>query len=257
MEAHSKFIAQILCIVVIFSLEHIWPFFDQKRARITHATRNLSLAAINGILGILFFSALMVALMQWSAEHEFGLLYWFSLTGISRFIVAFLLFDLWMYAWHVLNHVVPFFWRFHKVHHSETKMDVTTGLRFHPVEITLSFFTRFFILALLGLRFQELLLYETALQLVILFHHSNVALPERFDKVLRLVIVSPNMHRVHHSEIQAETDSNFSSIFSFWDRLFKTFCFRSDIENIRYGLKEIRSEKSQTVLGMLRTPWRF
>jgi sterol desaturase/sphingolipid hydroxylase (fatty acid hydroxylase superfamily) len=161
-----------------------------------------------------------------------------------------------MYLWHRANHAIPFLWRFHRMHHSDPAVDVTTALRFHVGEITLSSTLRLAVIPLLGLRLGEVILYETLLLPVIAFHHSNVALPEKWDRRLRAVIVSPNMHRVHHSDWQPETDSNFSSIFSWWDRLGRSFRLRPDIRALRYGLRDFDGQEWQNLWGLLRTPLR-
>lgn len=154
----------------------------------------------------------------------------------------------------VLNHVIPFFWRFHSVHHSDNKMDVTTAGRFHFGEIFFSGIFRIIIIGLFGIYFWELVLYEIVMFSVVQFHHANVGLSEKWDRILRVLIVTPNMHRVHHSRRQPETDSNYSSLFSFWDRLAKTFRLNPDPASIEPGLEEYDDEKDQTVGGMLKTP---
>jgi hypothetical protein len=168
--------------------------------------------------------------------------------------VGVLLLDAWMYAWHRANHALPFLWRFHRMHHSDPTVDVTTALRFHCGEIVLSSLLRLAVVPLLGLELWQVILYETMLLPVIAFHHSNVALPERWDRLLRLVIVSPNMHRVHHSDWQPETDSNFASIFSWWDRLGRSFRLRPDVRTLHYGLREFDGDRWQSLWGLLRTP---
>src|SRR5215813_5385924 len=118
---------------------------------------------------------------------------------------AILLFDAWMYLWHRANHQLDFLWRFHRVHHSDPEMDVTTAIRFHAGEILISSALRLAVIPLLGITNRQLLVYEMLLLPVILFHHSNVLIPERLDAILRLVIVTPAIHRVHHSRLRAET----------------------------------------------------
>jgi sterol desaturase/sphingolipid hydroxylase (fatty acid hydroxylase superfamily) len=168
--------------------------------------------------------------------------------------VALLLFDAWMYLWHRANHAVPFLWRFHRMHHSDPAVDTTTALRFHVGEIVISTLLRLGVIPLLGMRLWQVILYETLLLPVIAFHHSNVALPTVWDRRLRWVIVSPNMHRVHHSDWQPETDSNFASIFSWWDRLGRSFRLRPDVRTLQYGLRELDGNQWQGLWGLLRTP---
>jgi len=200
-------------LVILWLLESCLPLLVGRRHRYRHALRNLVIGAINlAVTGLLFAAA--VAAAAWAERARFGLLHQFAAPLWLKLPLALLLFDAWMYLWHRANHRVPFLWRFHRMHHSDPDMDVTTALRFHFGEITLSSALRLATVPLLGLALWQVILYETILLPVIAFHHSNVALPERFDRILRAVIVSPNMHRVHHSDWQPETDSNYASIFS-------------------------------------------
>jgi sterol desaturase/sphingolipid hydroxylase (fatty acid hydroxylase superfamily) len=215
----------------------------------------VSLGILNGLIVAVLFSSLTVWTMQWTWQNSFGLLNRLSWNGWSKGILAFVLFDLWMYLWHMANHRIPFLWRFHRTHHSDLEVDATTALRFHTGEIVFSSLLRCIIIPLLGIKFHQLLIYELCLQPVILFHHSNVALPEKIDRIFRTVIVTPNMHRIHHSQERFETDSNYSSIFSFWDRLARTFRKRADTRTLRYGLPYLQEAKWQTVLGLLKTPF--
>jgi sterol desaturase/sphingolipid hydroxylase (fatty acid hydroxylase superfamily) len=179
-----------------------------------------------------------------------------DLHGAVRMIVVFLLFDVWMYYWHMANHRFSFFWLFHRTHHSDIEMDTTTALRFHPGELILSTFIRLPVLVLVGMSFGELALFEVMLNISTLFHHSNLALPERWDRLLRVLIVTPNMHRVHHSIVLAETNSNYTSILSLWDRLGGTFRMREDTRTITLGLESFREEKYQRLWGFLITPFK-
>jgi sterol desaturase/sphingolipid hydroxylase (fatty acid hydroxylase superfamily) len=183
-----------------------------------------------------------------------GLLNWLTLPAWARLAGAFLLFDAWMYWWHRLNHRVPFLWRFHRTHHSDPKMDVTTANRFHIGEIALSSLLRVPVIALLGLQLWELALYELAMFTVVQLHHANIAFPSWLDRALRVIIVTPFMHKVHHSRWQPETDSNYSSLFSFWDRLFRSFRLRDDPRTLRFGLDEFNRPEAHTLRGLLATP---
>ncbi len=241
-------------LVLLWCLETWVPVFVDRPHRYRHAFRNLVMAGLNmAVLGLLFAAAIAGA-AAWSEETRFGLLHQLTAPAWVELPLALLLFDAWMYVWHRANHRVPFLWRFHRMHHSDPEMDVTTALRFHFGEIIISSTLRLAIVPLLGLTLWQVVLYETFLLPVIAFHHSNVALPERYDRFLRTVIVSPNMHRVHHSDWQPETDSNYSSIFSWWDRLGRTFRRRDDARTLRYGLREFDGEEWQGLWGLVKTP---
>ncbi|MEN1681396.1 MAG: sterol desaturase family protein [Planctomycetota bacterium] len=167
-----------------------------------------------------------------------------------------LAFDCWMYWWHRLNHRVPLLWRLHRVHHSDTAMDASSGLRFHPGEILLSGAARLIVVPLLGVPAELVALYGAVALPVVLAHHANVWLPRWLDFGLFTsgLLVTPAMHRVHHSRVRDETNSNYSSVLPIWDRLFGTLCVRRDIERIDFGLDEFRDPGAQTVAGMLTTP---
>ena len=249
---------KVLCLVtglaLIWTLESWWPLFTGRPRRVRHAGRNLAIAALNTFLLAMLFAGLTARASAWASMHGVGLLHQFTWPAGCETLAALLLFDAWMYLWHRANHVVPFLWRFHRTHHSDLHMDVTTGVRFHPGEIMLSALIRLAVLPLLGMSIEQLVLYELILLPVILFHHSNVGLPERWDRVLRALMVTPNMHRVHHSQQAVEFNSNFSSVLSCWDRLGRTFHHRRDVKTLRYGLAQFRHPAIQTVKGMLLTP---
>ena len=244
----------IAVLLLLWLLETWVPLFTERPARLRHAARNLAVAGLNlAVIGI-GFSAATAGVAAWARGAGFGLLNRLDAPLWIELPLALILFDAWMYLWHRANHAAPFLWRFHRMHHSDPEMDVTTALRFHVGEIVISSGLRLAVVPLLGLHLWEVILYETILLPVIAFHHSNVALPEAWDRCLRAVIVSPNMHRVHHSDWQPETDSNFSSIFSFWDRLGRTFRLRKDVRTLRYGLREFDGEEWQRFWGLLATP---
>jgi sterol desaturase/sphingolipid hydroxylase (fatty acid hydroxylase superfamily) len=162
-----------------------------------------------------------------------------------------------MYVWHVLNHKISFLWRFHAVHHADKEVDASTALRFHTGEIVFSTLARLVVLPLLGMTLPQLFLYEAILLPVILFHHSNVRVPYRLDTALRWLIPTPWMHWVHHSRWRPETDSNYGSVLSIWDRIFGTLRLRDDPWRLNLGLEEDQEESEwRTLLGMLVRPFR-
>lgn len=249
----------VIVLALLWAFESWLPFFaefNETKKRLPHAGRNFALGAFNALVLGGLFTGSMVWAAAWAAEQGFGLLHQFQLTLWEAGALSVVLFDGWMYLWHRINHIVPYLWRFHRVHHSDPRMDVTSGVRFHPGEIILSFLARIAVVPLLGLELWQLALYEALLLPVILFHHSNVAVPGRIDRLIRWVIVSPNMHRVHHSDFQPETDSNYASIFSIWDRLFRSYRWREDYHSIRFGLYEYRGARWHTLRGMLEIPFR-
>lgn len=239
-------------LATLFALEGALPFYRGRHGRYAHAGRNLGLAVLSGAVGAAMAPATLMATER-AAELDLGLCHWLDLGALGCVLLAFVLFDLWMYAWHRANHRVPLLWRFHRVHHTDPTLDCTTALRFHPGEILLSSLANLVVLVGLGMSFAGLVLYKTVMIAVILFHHSNLALAPGLDLALRRLIVTPAMHRVHHSEVRAETDSNYGTVFSFWDRLFDSFRLRDDEGAIRFGIgcfAEVEWQRPLRLLGL-------
>jgi len=246
----------IFCaLAMIYVCEGLFPHFPGRIARAKHAFPHVVTALLNGLLTRLFLTGMTITVMDWAAAREFGLRGVLGISGMARTVLALVLFDLWMYVWHRANHRIAFLWRFHRAHHSDIAMDTTTALRFHPGELILSSCIRLPVLVLINMSFSELVLFEVLLNLSTLFHHSNLAIPRTWDRRLSLVLVTPDMHRVHHSVERQETNSNFTSLLSLWDRLAHTFRTREDTGNIRLGLPLFREEKYQHLAGFLVTPF--
>lgn len=247
--------AAVIGLAVIWLLESWLPFVTGRKNRTRHALRNITLALVNLAALSLFMALVTAGVAEWAESNNFGLLRWVNFPFWLSTVLAILLIDCWMYLWHRANHEIPFLWRFHRVHHSDPSLDVTTALRFHTGEIIISSVLRLLVVPLIGASLWQVLLYEALLLPVIQFHHSNVRVSDRADRALQLLIASPYMHRIHHSRLRAETDSNYSSIFSVWDRLFRSFRYRRDVENLNFGLAEYDGEEWQTVAGLFRTPF--
>lgn len=251
-------IAAFVGMVVLLLWETAHPFFNlfqrSKKERGVHLVRNLMLGGINAALIAIVFVGLWIAAAAWAEGRGFGLLNVWAMPLWAHAVGAVLLMDSWTYLWHRLNHRIPFLWRFHRVHHADAKMDVTTASRFHTGEIVFSSLLRIPLIALFGIHVWELLLYETLMFAVVQFHHANIVLPDRLDRVLRLFIVTPAMHKVHHSRWQPETDSNYSSFLSLWDRLGRSFKMRKRLEDIRLGLDDLDAEEHTTMSGLLKMP---
>jgi sterol desaturase/sphingolipid hydroxylase (fatty acid hydroxylase superfamily) len=242
----------LLALGALFALEGWLPARHGGR-RLRHGARNLGLAAASAVVGALT-APLLVLATELSAASGIGLCHGLGLGWAGCALLTFVLFDLWMYAWHRLNHEVPLLWRLHRVHHTDPAMDSTTALRFHPGEILLSTLANSLVLLALGMSLGMLVLYKSLMVLVILFHHSNLDVPGWLDARLRPIIVPPSMHRVHHSDVRAETNSNYGTVFSFWDRLFGSFRLRADAAQIRFGIGAYAGDDWQRPLRLLRLP---
>ncbi len=256
----SKHLVAAVAAATLLIAEAWAPAFAAQRRRwrrlLRHDLRNVLFGGFNALAPGAAFATALVAIDGAAAEHNFGLLRQVAWPEPVECFAALLLFDLWMYWWHRLNHAVPFLWRFHRMHHSDPAMDTSSGVRFHPGEILMSGAARLAVLPLLGISSIQLVLYETILLPVVLFHHANVRLPRWLDFGLFRagLLVTPAMHRVHHSQVRSETNSNYSSMLPLWDRLFGSLRVRQDVDQIEFGLEEFASKQSQTLAGMIRTP---
>jgi sterol desaturase/sphingolipid hydroxylase (fatty acid hydroxylase superfamily) len=251
----AQTIVAVCGLTLLWALESFLPFMQGRKQRLRHAARNLTLGFLNALVLALLAGPLIVRVSAWAENYHLGLLRLISLPPLVQAAFALLLLDGWMYLWHRANHRAPLLWRFHRVHHSDTELDATSAIRFHTGEIVISTLLRLMIIPLLGLSLWQVLLYDFLLMPVILFHHSNVRFPEKLDRWLRMFIATPAMHRVHHSRVRLETDSNYGSLFSFWDRVGHTFRLRPDRENVQYGLDGYDNEEWQRLIGLLETPF--
>ena len=252
----AKPIVAAAALALMWLLEGLIPMFEGRERRARHDAPNVVLGVGNALIVALVFAGATLVATEWARTNSFGVLHWLEIEGIWAFALAFVLFDLWQYLWHRLNHRVPFLWRFHAVHHADRELSASSGLRFHTGEIVLSSSVRLLVLPLLGMTVGQVLVYEAVLLPVILFHHGNVGVPARADRWLRWLIVTPWMHWVHHSDYQPETDSNYSSVFSFWDRIFGSFRLVADPKSLTLGLDRTEHSDWATLPGMLAMPFR-
>lgn len=251
--ANLQIIVAGVILAVLWTLETVIPFLPDRRESIKHSARNITIGVFNAVILAVLYAPILFRLTAWMETNNFGLLHLFDLPLWVSVISAILLQDAWMYAWHRANHRFPFLWRFHKVHHSDPEMDASTAVRFHTGEILISAVLRLGIIAVLGLSLWQVLLYDLLIIPVILFHHSNVRFSEKFDKYYRSLFASPAMHRIHHSTVRIETDSNYSTIFSFWDRFARSFRLRENTIGVNYGLDEFTETETErfSVLAMM------
>ncbi len=202
--------------------------FPRRRRRAAGRWRrwpnNLGIVVVDTlVLRLLFPTAAVGVALAAEARGGVGLLPWLGLPAPLAVLAAVVLLDLAIYLQHVLFHAVPALWRLHRMHHADLDFDVTTGLRFHPGEILLSMAIKLAVVVALGAPAVAVLLFEVLLNATAMFNHANLRLPPRLDRALRLLLVTPDMHRVHHSVVRRETDSNFGFNLALWDRLFGTY----------------------------------
>lgn len=244
-----KFIG-ILFFIIFLIAEKQKPYFKNAKDWKSHDINNIIIGGINALLSYLISIFLSIKILNYIRENGIGLfnIYEFK---FFRGILIFLILDLWLYFWHRFNHRIEFLRRFHIAHHTDNMMGVSTALRFHPIEILLSFIVKIPLYFLIGVRVEELLFYELLLNVLVYFHHSNIKIDDRLDYLIRYFIVSPNMHKNHHSIKLKETDSNFSSILSIWDRIFKTYTDYKRRDNFKYGIPKYKESRWQKYYGIL------
>jgi sterol desaturase/sphingolipid hydroxylase (fatty acid hydroxylase superfamily) len=241
-------------LMLLWTWETLSPLFAGRRSRLRHAARNFSMALVNGL--VLFFTLGLATtlLAGWTADNQIGLLHAVDMGWIGRLLAGFLILDAWAYLWHRANHFVPFLWRFHRLHHSDHEMDCSTSARFHVGELGIAGTTRLPFIVAFGLDPLTIVVHETVLVAVSQFHHSNIALGHR-DRWLRWLIVTPAMHHVHHSRRLAETNANYASVLSIWDRVCRSFRTPANSSDLTFGLEEFDDARWHNVAGMLKMPF--
>ena len=248
---------------ILFStLEAIAPRRVRTQARTSRWPTNLSLLIVaNGFVRLLVFAAPVIAASSaaaLAADRGWGVLNAVSLPPVAESVIAFLCLDLAIWAQHVATHKIPILWKIHRVHHADRDFDASTALRFHPVEIVLSAVFKLGVILLLGPTVFIVILFEIALNASAMFNHTNLALPSWLDRALRWVLVTPDMHRVHHSVHRNEHDTNYGFCLSVWDRLFRTYTEtpRDGHEHMTIGLTPYQSAPTQALGWSLWLPFR-
>lgn len=218
---------------------------------------NGSIVVIDSLIVRLVFPAAAVGTAHYAAENTIGLFNIFDISFTIAALAVFVILDFAVWLEHWASHKIPLLWRIHRMHHADTDLDVTTALRFHPLEIILSMVWKAAIVIALGAPVIAVLIFEITLNGMAMFNHSNVKLSGPLDRLIRPIFVTPDMHRVHHSVKPHETDSNYGFGFSFWDRLFGTYVAEPEDGHtaMKIGLKEYRDKKPSGLLWSLFLPF--
>jgi len=245
-------------LLVLLAAERGWPRRSSPPQRLLRWTANISMVVIASLLVRVLLGAGAVGAAYWAAQRGWGLLPWLEVPRWLAVVVSLLLLDLLIYGQHRLFHYVPLFWRLHRVHHSDTEFDATTALRFHPAEILLSMLIKIVAVVALGAPAMAVLAFEVILNATAMFNHANLRLPAALDRALRWVLVTPDMHRVHHSVHVEETNSNYGFNLPWWDRLFGSYRAqpRDGHTGMEIGLHELRARQDQGLAALLRQPLR-
>ena len=248
--------AGVLAVLMLVELWRPWRIAQQQRG--ARWPSNLGLVVLDSLLVRLIFPLGAAGVAILAEVKGWGL---FNLVALPSYIVlplGIIALDLVIYAQHVAFHMVPWLWRLHRVHHADTVLDVTTGLRFHPVEIVLSMLIKAGAVLALGVPAGAVIAFEVLLNATAMFNHANIVLPGWLDRALRWIVVTPDMHRVHHSVEPSETNSNFGFNLPWWDRLFGTYQDgpRAGYHRMIVGLSQFRDEAEQRLDKLLTQPFR-
>jgi sterol desaturase/sphingolipid hydroxylase (fatty acid hydroxylase superfamily) len=258
----NELIIRLVFFLGILGLVAVWearaPCRRRRLARWLRWPSNLGIVALNTALVRLSFPISAVALAFASEHQGWGLLNNVELPGWAVIALAVLALDLTIYLQHVLFHAVPALWRLHRMHHADLDVDVTTGARFHPFEILASMVVKLAVVAALGAPLEAVLAFEILLNATSMFNHANIRMPAACDRVLRWIVVTPDMHRVHHSIVPQETNSNFGFNVPWWDRLFGTYRPQpaAGHATMTVGIAQFRAPREQWLDRMLTQPFR-
>jgi sterol desaturase/sphingolipid hydroxylase (fatty acid hydroxylase superfamily) len=253
---------RLAAFAVVLALLAAWEFAAPRRARSMPRRQrwpaNLAIVALNTLLVRIALPTAAVGLAISAQDHAWGLFNQYALPLWAAIVVGAVLLDLVIYLQHVMFHAVPALWRLHRMHHADLDIDVTTGARFHPVEIVLSLAIKFAAIAAMGIPPAAVMVFELLLNATSMFNHANVRIAAAVDRVLRWLVVTPDMHRVHHSLERDETNSNFGFNLPIWDRLFGTYRAqpRAGHHAMTIGIPDFRDPAAcNTLAGMLAIPF--
>lgn len=248
-----------LGVLAVMMLWEAWaPRRSLRVGRWARWPSNLGVVALDTVLVRVLAPILPVSLALICASQGWGLLNAYPVPSLPAIVIGIIALDLAIYLQHVMFHAVPALWRLHRMHHADLDFDVTTGVRFHPIEILLSIAIKLGVVAALGPPALAVAIFEVLLNATSMFNHGNVMLPASLDRVLRRFVVTPDMHRVHHSILPHETNSNFGFNLPWWDRLFGTYRAqpKAGHPDMMIGLTEFRDPRELRLDRMLLQPWR-
>jgi len=250
------------CFFGVFTIMLVWELVAPRRllsvSKMLRWSSNLGLLLVNIVVLRLLFPVAAVGMALYASEKGWGLFNLLELPFWVEVCAAIILLDLLIYGQHMLMHLVPVLWRLHRVHHADLDIDLTTGSRFHTLEIIFSMLLKSLAILILGPAVFAVLVFEVVLNLMSIFNHSNVSLPKPVDRIVRRLLVTPDMHRVHHSIILQETNSNYGFNLSIWDRLFKTYIDQPRLghDDMTIGIPGFRDPAQVDKLpGMLLLPF--
>lgn len=246
----------VIGLLIFWIIEGAIPLLPMhyRKNKMRHAGVNFAFTAIHLVIHT-FLAILIVALSDWCRDNQFGLVYWFHSNTAMTVLIGVLALDFSSWLVHLTMHKVPLLWRFHLIHHTDTNVDVTTGLRHHPGDSILRGIFFMLLIFVSGAPMYSVMIYQTLLLFATGFTHANMKLPPAVDKAISYILVSPNMHKVHHHWKQPFTDSNYGAVFAIWDRLLGTF-MKMEVKDLRYGIdRDFPEEKNEDLLALLKRPF--
>jgi sterol desaturase/sphingolipid hydroxylase (fatty acid hydroxylase superfamily) len=255
-EQGAPIIAVGLLALLLFLLERFFPLRRNTRSLLARLVVNIAISALTFVAAAGLVQPAARWALRWSADKPFGLIHLTVLPVWAEFALSFLLMHLGFYYGHLANHRVPFLWRFHNVHHLDPDLDVSTAFRFHFGEITLSSVFSIVQISSIGISPCAFAIYEIAFQAEVLFHHSNLRLPIGFERLLSKLVVTPRMHGIHHSQVQRENNSNFGTVFTWWDRLHRTLGLNIPQNEVIVGIPGYALPEDKRVTNALLMPFR-
>nr|VFJ74777.1 MAG: Sterol desaturase/sphingolipid hydroxylase, fatty acid hydroxylase superfamily [Candidatus Kentron sp. FW] len=260
-ESHEAII-RLTGFVGVFAVMALWEILAPRRqrgfSRWIRWPNNLGIIALDTVVARLLFPTAAVGMALSAEQSGWGLFNLLAIPGWLAVTLSVLILDLTIYLQHILMHAVPALWRLHRMHHTDPECDVTTGIRFHPIEIIISMLIKLTVVGTLGAPALAVLIFEVLLNAMAMFNHGNVEIPVPLDRVMRLFIVTPDMHRVHHSVLPEETNSNFGFNLSIWDRQFDTYRDqpREGHRDMTIGIDQFRARRDLWLDKLLIQPFR-
>jgi sterol desaturase/sphingolipid hydroxylase (fatty acid hydroxylase superfamily) len=257
----NRAIIFFIIFIIFFILERAFPRFKDPLNTVDSRLRkacNLLLIAIGNLLVRIILPMGGVGFALYCQQKNLGIFSYFKISQNLNTIVSVILLDFIIYWQHRLFHVIPLFWKIHRVHHMDPFLDVTSGLRFHPIEILLSMFIKFFFILILGVSPAGVLIFEMILNGMAVFNHSNLAIKKRLDRVLQLLFVTPDFHVIHHSKRKELFNSNYGFNLSFWDKIFKSYipCEKFLNKDFEVGLNTVSNSDSFNLKKILKSPFK-
>ena len=248
--------------IVVLMLCALWEWKKPRRtlsqSKKFRWLNNLGLVSLNSLCLTIFMPVLAFDVAVTAQAHQWGVLQYLQLPTFAEFILCLLILDFVIYTQHIVFHKVPWLWRLHRMHHSDQDIDVTTGTRFHPIEIIISMWIKIFTVIVFGIPPIAVVCFEIILNASAMFNHSNAHLPKKVDFLMHKIIVTPDMHRVHHSQNLSETHSNFGFFLSIWDKWFNTHIPQPELghKKMEIGVAKFQTTNEQRIDKMLTQPFR-